>query len=110
MVTDAMIAAARDEFLKFEREDDIPHDEVIRRALEAAEKAAWRPISEHKRDEDSGDYLFTGGTLLCASVEKGYFSKCNWEWMTRDFMICDDDEIRRPAYFRPLPTPPRVEA
>ena len=43
MVTDAMIAAARDEFLKFEREDDIPHDEVIRRALEAAEKAREAP-------------------------------------------------------------------
>ena len=40
MVTDAMIAAARDEFLKSVREDYIQHDEVIRRALEAAEKAA----------------------------------------------------------------------
>ena len=61
MVTDAMIAAARDEFLKFEREDDIPHDEVIRRALEAAEKAAaWQEahvtsadfVSDDTRDED----------------------------------------------------------
>ena len=106
MVTDAMIAAARNKFIAVSHESYFPSNDQIRCVLEAAEKAAWRPISEHKRDEDSGDYLFTGGTLLCASVEKGYFSKCNWEWMTRDFMICDDDEIRRPAYFRPLPTPP----
>ena len=56
MVTDAMIAAARDEFLKFEREDDIPHDEVIRLALEAAEKAAaWQEARVTSADFVSDD-------------------------------------------------------
>ena len=43
MVTDAMIAAARDEFLSFICESDLPSDEVIRLALEAAEKAREAP-------------------------------------------------------------------
>ena len=110
MVTDAMIAAARDEFLKFEREDDIPHDEVIRRALEAAEKAAWRPISEAPKD----------GTVFLVP-ERAVGSRVNVQpcaWMQDRLTGSLFGEAWRnplssqfalsPTHFRPLPTPPEA--
>ena len=126
MVTDAMIAAARDEFLKFEHEDDIPHDEVIRRALEAAEKAAWRPISEWdgKRGfaivadcfgsqpaEFDPDPTLEDFMLICGEGEgekefAEYLEEFPGEgWRT---MFADEVEYLNPTMFRPLPTPPEA--
>ena len=61
MVTDAMIAAARDEFIAVAHESYFPSNDQIRCVLEAAEKAAaWQEarvtsadfVSDDTRDED----------------------------------------------------------
>lgn len=99
MVTDAMIAAARDEFLKFEREDDIPSDEVIRRALEAAEKAAWMPISEAPTLE----------RVIVSGVQPRHGTCQAYRWYHED----ETDQNGAPLdhhdadLFRYLPKPPR---
>ena len=114
MVTDAMIAAARDEFLKSVREDYIQHDEVIRRALEAAEKAAWRPISEAPKDGNVRELLGFSARLATPCMSGvGLLT-----WVPESCRVPGADEAWHLAahsmsgpiatHFRHLPTPPEA--
>ena len=126
MVTDAMIAAARDEFIAVVHGFYYPSNEQIRCVLEAAEKAAWRPISEWdgKRGfaivadcfgsqpaEFDPDPTLEDFMLICGEGEgekefAEYLEEFPGEgWRT---MFADEVEYLNPTMFRPLPTPPEA--
>lgn len=102
MVTDAMIAAARDEFIAVAHGFYYPSNEQIRCVLEAAEKAAWMPISE--------------APTLERVIVSGIQPKCGtcpaYRWYHEDVTDENGVPMDRPNadLFRYLPTPPRVEA
>lgn len=66
MITDKMVEAASQTFRDMRYHHDAPIDDCLRAALEAAEKAAWRPIAEapaHSRVFVSGTQKASGSCL-----------------------------------------------
>ena len=108
MITDEMIAAARNKFIAVSHESYFPSNDQIRCVLEAAEKAAWRPISEAPRD---------GTEVLLLDERTNIQIVAGWEgsrepddaptfgWKTLDGMSYMTQTFTR---FRPLPSPPEA--
>lgn len=113
---DAVLAVFRDRM-----PDVSPSREIMREAIEAAEKAAWRPIGEAPKDgaeinayrADHGVFTCRWSTMeeLVAHDEAGdpiedyNEDQAGWwhdrfGWLERDLT---------PTRFRPLPSPPEQE-
>ena len=108
MVTDAMIAAARDEFIAVVHGFYYPSNEQIRCVLEATEKAAWMPISEAPKD----------GTEILAFAQSSellgrkFIGVAQWaeasDWLPGSVAGWFWPYAIRPTHFRFLPTPPEA--
>ncbi len=112
-ITDAMVEAAWE---AFERVFDESHKDgnsqnvdVIRAALEAAERAAWRPIEEAPKDGTS--VLLGGGEWLCEERLEWIGTAAVAYWNTKCWAITGSDArdvliaYEDPTHFRPVPTP-----
>lgn len=107
MITDAQIEAAAKSDATFDgrpwesmgRLDRERYLARSRAALEAAERAAWRPFSEAP-ENGTGILVFRPdtGEFIAYFVDDGWFST-NGEDLTGDL----------PTHFRPLPQPPGEE-
>lgn len=76
--------------------------EIARAALEAAERVAWRPVSEAPKD--GKDVLVTGWAYVDPAKGR-YQDVALWyrgDWMSEE---CGQS-IHPPTHFRPLPAPP----
>ncbi len=116
MITDEMIQAAHEAYAS--APIGLSWAEAMRAALEAAEKAAWRPIEEAPKD---------GTTIL--AVRLGFEpSTCEWvnadrfgsdfyvagKWFVDPELFDSDDDLEayfkmsdyEPTHYRPLPKGP----
>ena len=85
--------------------------EIMRAALEAAEKAAWRPISEAPKGGKHclvASLYETGISTTGVVVDEAYFDDEEGQFYRANTHStdCVDGSIDRPFAFRPLPSPP----
>jgi hypothetical protein len=70
----------------------------MRAALEASERAAWRPVSEMKEQTISDDAVL--------SFRQGGNQQCVSQLLDDGWWCVDGGKLLNVTHFRPLPTPP----
>lgn len=129
MATDKQVEAAREVYATFGQSGHLrtqkPSAEIVRAMLEAAEKAAWRSISEAlpgtKALVRRGDNFTVFAAALDADVENDAGSCTAWralsnivfppDWSAGTCWEINEDGVQstKPTHFRPLPKGPSDE-
>lgn len=107
MITDAMVEAAA-RAMRVGEGSFLPMsywEDVARAALEAAERAAWRPIEEAPKDGTRILVPHNGAVFLVSWWDAWYGDESEPGWM---MAYCDEESggYVPATHFRPLPTPP----
>lgn len=100
MITEAMVEAAREAF-------GFPCSHTaMRRALEAAERAAWQPIETAPKDGTPADVWCVNHSAITTGagrVPECHFFDGRWHRYTDDG---GTEEVHNATHWRPPPSPP----